>query len=91
MTGTRYRLSWEMVSAIGPGAQFYFNEEPLLGLLPEDVPDEFWHTVTNERGDLGDIEDQARTLRKWADEGTQLIRNVRLERANEPEFEEVDL
>lgn len=72
-TGKTYKLRFEVVSAIGVGSQFYNGEEP--NCKPADVPDEFWHVV--EKFDTN-LWDQYRNLKKWAETGEQLIRNVRL-------------
>lgn len=86
-----YRLSWEMVSA--NLMHKYCNADPMLyknvtQVVPNsEIPDADWHDVQNESSDPWD---QYNTLKKWAEEGTEPIRNVKLEkRIDEPRWEEV--
>ena len=81
-----YKLTFESVSPLGPGAQFYRGDVPCA--RPEEVPDEFWHVTEVEHD--GSRADQYTTLRMWAESGQQLIRNVRWFEAEttEPEWVE---
>lgn len=67
-----YRLEFEMVDALSC-PQFYRGENPIC--KPQDVPDRFWHKVKTE-GDNPFA--QYNTLKRWAETGEQLIRNVKL-------------
>ena len=68
-----YKLEFEVVSPVGPGAKFYQGEEP--NCRPEAVPEEFWSKVTRQGANL---RDQYDNLKAWAASGEQLIRNVQL-------------
>lgn len=86
-----YRLSWEMVA---PQLMHkYCNADPMMyknvtQVVPNSqIPDEDWHRVENESSDPWD---QYNTLKRWAEEGAEPIRNVKLERQiSEPRWEEV--
>lgn len=80
-----YKLEFEVVSAIGRGVQYYRGEMPIC--KPVEVPDEFWSKVSKQTDNPWD---QYNTLKKWAETGEQLIRNVRLLKATSlPKWEAV--
>lgn len=84
---TRFRLEFETVNPIvWPAA--YRGDDPAV--RPEDCPDAMWDPVSREASgdDISGIRDQYATLKRWADTGEQLIRNVHLYRASEPFWEE---
>jgi len=83
---TMYKLEFEVVTPIGKGFQFYYNEHP--NCKPSEVPDEFWHKVVVENSNP---HDQYNTLCKWVKEGVQLVRNVKLfELTGNPEWKLVE-
>jgi hypothetical protein len=86
-----YRLSWEMVLA--SELWRYSNADPLTHknttqTVPNSrIPDEHWHLVQKTDTDPWA---QYNTLRKWAKEDRDFVRNVRLEKqVSEPEWEDV--
>jgi hypothetical protein len=95
----RARVSWEMVLPFADGGRFYRGDDPACH--PAQVPDEFWTKSSREvevnpsAERLGDdpagdgLLDQAVTLRRWAETGEQLIRNVKLEQCPDPVWVEV--
>lgn len=88
-----YRLSWEMVKQ--RSLRHFCNADPLLyknvtQTVPNsEIPDEHWDPISKETSDPWS---QFTTLRKWADEDRQFVRNVRLEKqVSEPRWEPVEL
>lgn len=80
---SQYKITWEMVSAV-KHPELYYNEGPNTPNFY--VPEECWHTVEKETDNPWD---QYNTLRKWAEEGTEYIRNVHLyELVSSPEWRE---
>lgn len=91
MTTEHYRLSWEMVDV--NAMHKYCNADPryyknVTQLVPNaEIPDADWHRVERETSDPWD---QYNTLKQWAADGTEPIRNVKLEKqSSEPQWEEV--
>lgn len=79
----QYRLSWEMV-----GIQHlykYYNADPRYYknttkvVANSEIPDEDWHTVSKIVNSLKEIESQYKTLKAWAENDEEPIRNVKLE------------
>lgn len=81
----RYRVEFEVVSALGDGRRFYTGSDP--NTTPDKVPDEFWHAAARESESETSILDQARVLKAWAVSGEQLIRNVRVFQWDAPKVE----
>lgn len=97
MTVITYRLSWEVVDLdkmhlyMNADPRFYKNCTKLVSNA--DIPDEHWHKVVKVKETKEeDMTGQYETLKKWADEDTDFIRNVKLEKAvlTEPIWEEVE-
>lgn len=81
---TSYRITWEGVMPMGKGASYYHGERPIC--RPEDVPDEAWTAGENITDDPWD---QYNGLKGWAESGEELIRNVRLFKREDPDWEPV--
>lgn len=71
-----YKLEFEVVISNGNGSRFYTGEKP--NCKPSQVPDEFWSKVEKQDSDPFA---QYHTLKKWAETGEELIRNVKLSEA----------
>lgn len=91
----RYRLEWEAVSIYQLWR--YMDADPAhyagtTQTVPNSqVPDEHWHIVSREDGDGDSIRSQHATLKGWADNDEQFVRNVRLyELAGAPQWREVE-
>lgn len=75
-----YRLSWEMVGSTKLSK--YCNADPLIysnttQTVPNSkIPDEDWHAVSKETDNPWD---QYYTLKSWADQDREFVRNVKLE------------
>lgn len=87
MSDKRFRLEWQSVSAIR-WPEAYRGERPAL--LPEHCPDEMWHSTSREADDKSDILGQYQTLKRWAETGEELIRNVWLFEATAPAWIRVE-
>lgn len=89
----RYKLEWQTVSI--NRLHKYYNADPVLYANTKfvarikDVDEDDWHTVTREDTNEEQIMDQFNRLKKWADEGTEPIRNVHLYKTEEPSWIEV--
>ena len=81
-----YRLQFEAVLPMGPGAKYYYGEKPIC--RPEEVTDEAAWVKSDKTVDY-DPWEQYRNLKRWAETGEQLIRNVKLFEAGEPTWKEV--
>ena len=81
-----YMISWEAVLPMGPGAKHYTGDGP--NCKPEEIVDqELWHEthrITTAPWD------QYNKLKEWEEEGVELIRNVRLFKRTDPEWEPVE-
>lgn len=80
----RFKTSWESVSALADNGRFYRGE-----VAAEEIPDEHWNLTEVEHDGNEDRLDQYRTLKRWAETGEELVRNVRLWQAREPVWSEV--
>lgn len=82
-----YRLSWEMVSQ--GSLKHFCNADPLYfsgvtQTVPNsEIPDEHWHPLSKETADPWS---QYHQLKAWAEADKEFVRNVRLERAINPEI-----
>lgn len=85
---TRYRVVFESVGPYANGGRYYRGDIPVG--RPEEVPDKFWHETVAEHDNSERAQDQFTTLTRWADTGEQLIRNVRLLKAEKPKWIEVE-
>ena len=72
---SKYRIIWEMVNPIGPGAKYYDNFRGKPICMPGDVEEKDWSEVINNTDDPWDQYD---TLKAWAKSGEHLIRDVQL-------------
>lgn len=85
--GSRWRVSWEMVDAIGhPECYDPDMDRPCVD--PDDVPADHWHWVHRETDSERDALRQFDGLRLLESEG-ELIRNVRLDRAPSRQWSDV--
>ena len=89
----RYKLEWQTVFT--SRLHKYYNADPVLYAKTkfitriEDIDEDDWHTVTRLGGSESSILEQFDTLKKWAEEGTEPIRNVHLYKTEEPSWIEV--
>lgn len=80
-----YRLSWEMVGQ--SSLRLFCNADPVFfknvtQTVPNSqIPDEHWHPVEKITNDPWQQYD---TLRRWADEDREFVRNVRLQQREAP-------
>ncbi len=73
---TEWRVSWEMVTPFSRPDLYTANEflGPVSAMKEED-----WSPTENVTKDEGQAQDQYKTLSKWEQDGSQPIRNVRIE------------
>lgn len=90
----KYRLSWESVGV--SELHKYMNADPRFysnctQTVPNsEIPDMYWHKVGPKEISGGDDNDQYKTLKEWAEQDREFIRNVLLERCvSQPTWEVV--
>src|SRR5687767_9177519 len=91
---TRYKLEWEMVYS--NSLWKYCNEDPrwyskTKQIVPNSrIPDEDWKVVSNE-SENDTILEQYKNLKYWEDNDMEFVRNVKLYKATEPQWEETSV
>jgi hypothetical protein len=88
MSSTRWRVSFELVSPMSH-PECYRGDHPAPGVIAAELDDSYWQSAERETPDEDGARDQVKGLNGLVERG-ELIRNVRLERADAPIWEAVD-
>ncbi len=87
----RYKLEWEMVKS--SELWKYCNEDPrwysnTKQIVPNSrIPDSDWKSISNE-SENDTIFEQYKNLKYWEDNDMEFVRNVKLYKSSEPQWEE---
>ncbi len=76
----KYRIVFEIVAPMGRGAKYYDAAQKNPICNPAQVAEEDWAKTEN---NTDNPQTQFRNLRKWAESGERLVRNVRLYKTSE--------
>jgi hypothetical protein len=80
----RFRVSWEVLNAqIAHALSEQFGKEYWVRLPPQAkaLYDDDWHASHNETSDEASARQQYQTLSQWEKDGSQPVRNVKIEQA----------
>ena len=84
---SRFRVTFEAITPFGAAAVLFPGGRYDPGRTPL-IEEGWWHEAQREGEEEGIIQ-QAQTLLEWAKSGKQPIRNVRVERCQDPIWEVV--